>query len=179
MNLHTLMTVGVLGLSSTGFGGAGPIPIGTGVGSPIYGEFNSPMVWSQPAEPQAPATTTNIPIFKPSDFPFVIIVPDDGKDPSGGWQAAKVNLEFFLVRLIPPGVISWKCPITIQIPIRHSTRGYISPSSAASMSTLVTNAVTVGMDFQLPQGIFCRSFVTGVQTAFPIVYPNLGARVTL
>jgi len=118
-----------------------------------------------------------IPVFTESDFPFVTIVADDGRDPSGGWQQAKVNLEFTKV-VIPSGVTRWKCPITIQIPIRHSTRGYISPSRAANMSALVTNVVTVNMDFDLPQGIFCNNFVNGVRDAFPILLPNLGARVT-
>jgi len=47
------------------------------------------------------------------------------------------------------------------------------------MSALVTNAVTINMDFDLPQGIFCERFRSDVRAAFPIVYPKLGATVSL
>lgn len=62
-----------------------------------------------------------IPIHKPSHFQFVVIVPDDGKDGAGGWQAAKANLPF--QKFDFPALITWYCTLTIQVPIRHSVRG--------------------------------------------------------
>ncbi len=55
MELHTLITAGFLGLASGGFDGAGPIPIGTGIGAAVYNEYNTSVVWSQLAELRAPA----------------------------------------------------------------------------------------------------------------------------
>jgi hypothetical protein len=43
--------------------------------------------------------------FRPSEFPFVTTVQDDGTDKGGGWQVAKVNLEFTRI-VIPISVIS-------------------------------------------------------------------------
>jgi hypothetical protein len=34
-------------------------------------------------------------------------------------------------------------------------------------------------DYDLPEGIFCSKFRPGVLTAFSIMYPGLGVRVTL
>lgn len=119
----------------------------------------------------------NIPIFVPNDFPFVTLIPDDGTGPAGGWQVAKVSLNFYRIDIVLPGVIRWKCPITIGMPIRHWSKGYISPSSAASKSALVANAVTIAMDFDLPQGVFCHKFFLGVEAAFPTIFPGLGATV--
>ncbi len=179
MELHTLMTVGILGLASGGFAGAEPIPIGTGVGARAYGDVNSLVLQLRPAEPQASAPAGfKIPIFNPTDFPFVIINPDDGTDKGGGWREAKANLTFYKI-VIPESVTSWKCRITIGMPIRNSTRGNISSIMAATMSSVVTNRVMIGMDFELPQGIFCDRFRTGVKATFPIVYPDLGERVSL
>lgn len=128
---------------------------------------------------QAPAAPrVNIPIFKPSEFLFFTIVPDDGTDKAGGWQQAKANLEFIRVDLIPPGVTRWKCPITIKMPLRTEKMGPIPPSLAATMSAGIANMVTIGMDFELPQGIFCDRFVRGVELTFKATYPLLGSRVT-
>ncbi len=178
MALYASITLGFLGLVSGGFG-AGPIPIG---GAPTYGDFNAYVVHSLPTEPKAPpGAGIFVPIHNPSDFPFSIIVPDDGAGPSGGWQAAKANLPFKKVNFL--SVITWYCPITIQVPIRHWSRGYISPGAAAVMSAAVTNSVAAtmasGSDYELPQGIFCSKFTPGVLAAFSIMYPGLGVRVTL
>jgi len=176
MHFQALMTMGLLGLASGGFAGAEPIPIGTGIGAPNYGDINPSVVQLRPAEPQAPAGAgIFIPIHKPSDFYFVIIVPDDGQGSAGGWQAAKANLPF--TKFTFPAMITWYCPLTIEVPIRHRTRGYISPASAAAMSAAVTNSVASGMNFDLPQGIFCHKFFVGVEAAYPAMYPDLGVRV--
>ncbi len=187
--------------TSGGFGGGGTIPIGAGVGATSSGgdffappglgpleadQENNPCMVSAEAEApeeQAPETQAPtgwgifIPIHKPSDFPFVTIVPDDGQDSSGGWQAAKANLPFTKFNF--PAMITWYCPITIGMPIRHSIRGFISPGAAAAMSAAVTNSVASRMNFDLPQGVFCISFRQGVKTAFPAMYPDLGTKVGL
>lgn len=179
MGMHVLVGLGLLGLVSGDVGGTGPIPIGTGGGAPISGYYVSPVVRSLLAEREAPTAPAGIkiPIFNESDFPFVTINQDDGEGLSGGWQEAKANLEFIKIRDIPPSMTKWKCPITIAMPIRHRTRGFISPSRAANMSAFVTNSVMLAMDFELPQGIFCSKFLKGVQDVFPIAYPNLGESV--
>jgi hypothetical protein len=43
----------------------------------------------------------------------------------------------------------------------------------------MTNMVMLGMDFDLPQGIFCQRFRTGVEVTFKATYPKLGSSVTL
>jgi hypothetical protein len=178
MDLSAFITAGFVGLASGGFGVGAPIPIGAGVGAPTYGDVNASVVHSLLAEREAPAGSgIFVPIHKPSDFPFVTIVVDDGKGPAGGWQQAKARLPFTKFNA-PIAMITWYCPITIGIPIRHSVRGYISPATAATMSAAVTNSVASRMDFDLPQGIFCRTFVTRVKAAFPTMYP-VGATVGL
>jgi hypothetical protein len=153
MSFLALVGYGFLGLTSGGLAGHEPIPI-------------APLVRSLSVEPQAPSGSgIFIPIHKPSHFPFVIIVADDGTDKAGGWQAAKANLPFQKFDA-PITLITWYCPITIGMPIRHSARGYISPATAATMSANVTNSVTSRMDFDLPQGIFCDRFRAGVRAAF-------------
>jgi hypothetical protein len=117
-----------------------------------------------------------VPIHKPSHFPFGVIVPDDGQGKAGGWQAAKANLPFQKIDF--PALITWYCPLTIGMPIRHRIRGYISPASAAAMSAAVTNSVASSMNFDLPQGVFCHKFYLGVEAAFPLMQPGLGATVS-
>lgn len=160
MNLLALLTLGLSGLTTN------------------VVETNSPMRevaatshFDAPSLGAPSAGGIFIPIHKPSHFPFVVIVPDDGKNGAGGWQAAKANLPF--TKFDFPAVITWFCPITIGMPIRHGIRGVISPASAAVMSAAVTNSVASGMNFDLPQGIFCARFRKGVETTFPTMYPNL------
>jgi hypothetical protein len=80
--------------------------------------------------------------------------------------------------VFPTKYIKWYCPINIGMPIRHRTKGVISPLTAATMSATVTNAVGQGMDYELPQGIFCEKFRNGVMAAFTTMYPNLGQIVS-
>lgn len=117
-----------------------------------------------------------IPIFKDSEFPFVTIVPDDGTDKGGGWQEAKADLEFIKI-IVPIKTIRWRCRIAIQVPLRTQEMGKISASLAAAMSSGIPNMVTLGIDFDLPQGIFCETFHTGVKVTFKATYPKLGSRV--
>lgn len=114
--------------------------------------------------------------FYPSDFLFLTIVKDDGKDPGGGWQAAKANLEFTHA-VIPMSIVTWWCPITIGMPFRTEHMGKVSPSDAANFSVEITESVARGMDYSLPQGIFCSQFVKEVQVSFALKYFELGAKV--
>ena len=114
--------------------------------------------------------------FYPSDFPFVTVIKDDGKDPGGGWQEAKVNL-MFTRAVIPWSVVTWWCPFNIGMPFRAEIMGKISPSRAADLSVEITESVGRGMDFSEPPGIFCSRFMGRVEKAFEDVYPKLGAKV--
>ncbi|AGP41286.1 hypothetical protein SCE1572_46420 [Sorangium cellulosum So0157-2] len=115
--------------------------------------------------------------FDPSDFKFVTIVDDPGTDKGGGWQEAKAKLNFRRLT-IPHTVKSWKCPLTIQMPIRTEEMGQIDPDRAASLSEEITEEVANVMDYDLPQGIFCKMFASKADAAFKSKYKGLGARVT-
>ena len=170
MSFLVMMGLGFVGLVSTGFHGAEPIPITPWAGARTAGHFAA--LEGRPLAIESQVSTKPIifiPIHVASHFPFVTTVKDDGKDSSGGWQEAKASLPFG--KAYPYGVKMWYCPITIGMPIRHSVKGYISPATAATESARVTNSVARNMDFDLPQGIFCRKFVTEVKAAFPIMYP--------
>jgi hypothetical protein len=168
--------------TSGGFGGGGTIPIGTGVGATSSGDFITP----PPGGPLAAEATENPCVemgsvtfvsFSPSEFPFVTIVQDDGTGPAGGWQQAKANLEFIKKRR--GGSTTWTCGLTIEMPLRAEAYGKISASRAATMSVDVTEDVAYGMDYNLPLGMFCDRFRTGVKAAFKSMYPQLGERVML
>jgi hypothetical protein len=112
--------------------------------------------------------------FGPSVFPFVTTIPDDGQGKGGGWQVAKVNLEFKRV-FIPISVTTWYCPFNIEMPLRTEGMGRIDANRAASLSVEITEDVARGMDYSLPQGIFCFQFVQRVDGAFKTKYKLLGA----
>jgi hypothetical protein len=71
--------------------------------------------------------------FKPSDFPFVTTIKDDGKDVGGGYQEAKVNLKFERI-VIPLAAYAWYCDFTIGMPLRTEGMGkstqVVQPASA-------------------------------------------------
>jgi hypothetical protein len=115
--------------------------------------------------------------FDPSDFPFATIVEYSG-GLAGGWQRARANLKFWRVS-VPTRVIQWTCPITVEMPRRTQFMGKISSSRAAKLSVEITEDVARSMDYKLPQGIFCRTFVAEVDARFKSRYPLLGARATL
>ncbi len=178
MFFHTMLKLGFLGLSWSGFSGGLPIPIGTGVGAPTYGDFSSPVVQLPPAKTHAPAAPQgiNFPNFKAIEFPFVTTVQDDGTGKAGGYQVAKVNLEFIKIT-IPVRLTKWYCPFTIQMPLRTEFMGKVDAIRAATLSATVANSVAAGMDDKLPQGIFCHRFMEGMRGAFATMYPFLGAAV--
>ncbi|AUX25503.1 uncharacterized protein SOCEGT47_060500 [Sorangium cellulosum] len=115
--------------------------------------------------------------FDPSDFKFVTIVEDDGLGKGGGWQEAKASLNFRRLT-VPHPIKSWTCPLTITMPIRTEVYGRIDPSRAASLAEEITEEVANVMDYDLPQGIFCKRFATQAHAAFKSKYPRLGAKVT-
>ena len=112
--------------------------------------------------------------FTSLEFPFVTTIKDDGTDKGGGYQVAKVNLEFVRM-LIPISITSWWCPFTIGMPLRTEMMGKISPALAASLSEEISVSVARDMDYSLSQGIFCFQFVDKVDAAFKSKYKQLGA----
>jgi len=96
MSVLAMLSLGFLGMVSTGFDGSGQIPIGDA------SSFGAAGIYAFPLKPRASSAPAGItfPNFKPSEFPFVTTVPDDGTDKGGGWQVAKVKLEF--VRIVIP-----------------------------------------------------------------------------
>ncbi|MBK9260142.1 MAG: hypothetical protein IPM54_09935 [Polyangiaceae bacterium] len=178
MYLTTLMSLGVLELASAGFHGGEPIPNGAGVDASTASAFMSPMLYSPSAIASAPAAPAGIRLstFKPSEFPFIITVQDDGTGKAGGWQVAKVNLEFIRI-VIPKPAIKWYCFFTIQMPLRTEFMGKVDASRAATLSATVANGAAATMDYKLPPGIFCEKFIVGTRAAFKSTYPLLGAAV--
>lgn len=178
MHLLAVLGLGLSGFAVGGLGAGAPISIGTGGDVAASNQFDAPLVRASSVERKAPAGAgVFVPLHKAAHFPFATVVKDDGKDGAGGWQAAKANLPFQKMDF-PITMITWYCPITIGMPIRHSKLGYISPATAAKMSAAVTNSVASRMDFDLPQGVFCIRFRAGVTAAFPAMYA-VGATVGL
>jgi hypothetical protein len=145
------------------------------------GDADAIEISTEPGDPtgeaQHPVTLVS---FSPSDFPFVTTIKDDGTGEGGGWQVAKANLSFWKA-VIPRGIKRWKCPLTIQMPLRTKYFGRVPPSRAATLSVEITEDVARGMekDYGLPQGIFCEKFRSQTLGLFKLRYPNLGASVTL
>ncbi|WP_437997826.1 hypothetical protein WMF26_45450 [Sorangium sp. So ce185] len=115
--------------------------------------------------------------FEPSDFIFVTVVNDDGMDMGGGWQEARVKLNFRRLT-IPRKAKDWSCAFTIGMPLRAEIYGRIDSIRAASMSEEITEEVANGMNYDLPQERFCDGFRENVEAAFKSKYKRLGARVT-
>lgn len=113
--------------------------------------------------------------FNPSEFPFVTVVKDDGKDAAGGWQQARAKLNFWAIHLPPRRL---QCTITVGVPIRAEFMGRISPQHAAEMSAEVATRSMAFVDWDLPQVTFCQKFAEGMRGLFSFRYPKLGAKVT-
>ena len=91
--------------------------------------------------------------FSSSVFKFTTIVPDDGKDEAGGWQAATASLKFYRWTGLFPD-LPWTCSVTVGMPLRAAAYGTISHTYAATISAGI--ASQAGMDLmhakpQLPQ----------------------------
>ncbi|MDI1451247.1 hypothetical protein [Polyangium sp. 6x1] len=111
--------------------------------------------------------------FSPALFQFFTTVPDDGRDPAGGWQAAATVLNFVDGRHFFPQV--WSCQVFVEVPIRHSMVGVITPQHAAlRTAAAATNASRVVMHRrpQWVRALFCMEFATELQTQL-----GLGAKV--
>jgi len=163
--------------TSSGFVDDGPIPIGAGVGSTSSGDFGiSPGAGPLAAEEPNPCMAGRIVIFKPSEFPFVTTIPDDGTGPGGGWQVATPRLEFNSIHN-QAGVV-WFCTFNIEMPLRTEKMGKVSASRAADLSVEITEKVALdpNTDYSIPSGIFCSRFILNVDAAFASTYPFLGAR---
>jgi len=129
--------------------------------------------FSESDKDEAPGGLTYVDIT-PASFPFVTTVQDDGTGDGGGWQVAKVNLEFKKIR-IPTSVITWWCRFNIEMPLRTEQMGRVDASRAAGFSVEITRPIAYSMDYDLPQGIFCFQFVNKVDAAFKSKYQGLGA----
>lgn len=167
MKLKALLSVGVLvsSLSWFGHGGRGAIA-----------HAKAPETDARDTDKQGLQGIT-VPSFKPAEFPFVTMIPDDGTDKAAGWQAARANLKFTRIVLPNLKVIEWYCPFTVGMPLRTELKGVITSAQAATISAAVANSVVASMDFGLPQGIFCHQFVDKMKTTFPTMYPGYGAAV--
>ena len=157
-----------------GYEGAG----GGGVIGPGWGGYGE-----VPPEPQdatdPPSFDCNaVAGFSSALFKFKTTIPDDGQGEAGGWQQAMAALNFVDTRQSPPQ--SWSCPVTVELPIRTSTRGVISPTQAAEMSaqaaTVTSSVVMHSRDSWLPS-LFCIKFKEGMVKAFAALYPGCGGRV--
>ncbi len=167
MSFLAALSVSFWGLVASGWTGQASVPVAMG--------HNLPVVHSS----STPTTPRGIvyPNFTAKDFPFVTTVPDRGDGKGGGWQVAKVNLEFIRVT-IPTDVKVWHCDFKIEMPLRTEVMGKVDAKRAAKFSVEITNEVAANMDYKLPQGIFCERYRRGVEALFPVKYPDLGARVT-
>jgi hypothetical protein len=164
--------------TSGGFGGGGTIPIGSGVGATSSGDFVTP----PPGGPldyggdPNPCMAGKIKEFGPSSFTFVTIVADDGTSEPGGWQEAKAGLIFGSGT---EGIAA--CVVRIGMPLRTKVFGRISPGTAATYSANVANETADYMyengGRDLPPGVFCESFKTGMRDRFDKQYKGLGARM--
>jgi hypothetical protein len=105
----------------------------------------SPERVSEPgfAEPIGEATQPmgHMPLwYESKDFPFVVEINDDGKDPAGGWQRSVASLGFVVTHGMTV-VYRWKCPIEIGMPVRSEGQGPISSSRASLWTTQAANLV--------------------------------------
>lgn len=170
MTLFAWFGLWLFGIGSAAFETRGRIPVGGHEYAGVYALLASSRA------PNAPAGIT-FPNFKPSEFPFVTTLPDDGTDKGGGWQVAKVHLEFVRV-VIPTDVKVWHCDFKIEMPLRTEFMGKVDAKRAASLSAEITNLAALDMDYKLPPGIFCDKYRPAVDATFKSKYPRLGAKAT-
>jgi hypothetical protein len=180
--------------TGNGFGGAGTIPIGAGVGvssgdmgiSPPrlplgYTDANNPCVTHDSDTPQPETPTGNpgppavrpIVKFLPSNFPYITIVRDDGEGLGGGWQETTATLIF--TNAVD---VFYSCRVHIGMPIRSSIYGKLSRGVAANMTAFVANAAGNKVwPTDLPQTLFCKAFLEQIPKEFDEAFPRLGYRM--
>lgn len=118
--------------------------------------------------------------FSPSVFKFKTIIPDDGKDEGGGYQAAVATLSYFRWTSILPE--QWSCGLTVGMPLRTLANGTVSAAQAATYAADVASTASftlMSSKPELPQGIFCSKLIYTMRDLFKAKYPGLGATVTL
>lgn len=135
------------------------------------------------AEPTGEARQESGGEYESKDFPFVVVVKDDGKDDAGGWQAAEKTFHFMESSHGIP-VHLWKCRIRIEMPIRSEVWGPITPSRAALYSAEVATAVVNPLLHSRPNwknmgDDFCRELKDRMKATFDEQYPKLGVKVRL
>jgi hypothetical protein len=119
--------------------------------------------------------------YQSKDFPFVVVLKDDGTGDGGGWQAAEKTFHFVETSWFFP-VYFWQCPVRIEMPVRCKAWGTVTPSRAALYSAEVATAVADPLlesrSAWRNQGEeFCRLLRETMEATFQATYPDLGARV--
>ncbi len=117
--------------------------------------------------------------YSAAAFPFVTIVPDDGTDVAGGWQAAVAMLSFYdgRGRIIPD---AWSCQVFVGMPIRHTIHGVIIPPKAATVTAAAaTDASRMVMHRQSKwlRATFCPAFAAELEAQLNMRMTRLGAKV--
>jgi hypothetical protein len=134
-------------------------------------------------EPVGQAQEESGSAYSSKDFPFVVVLKDDGEGKGGGWQAAEKTFSFVEREWGILPVYFWKCRIRIEMPIRCA-EGRITPSRAALYAADVANTVVDPLLESRPawrdQGEdFCRELRQDMESMFKYLHPGLGARVKL
>jgi hypothetical protein len=177
MAIYPLLAVGFMNFASIDVASEGASPVGISIASSDvdFAAFGQ----AQPNKGNGPKSPQGITVWKfsASEFPFVTTIPDDGTGKAGGWQVAKVNLEFIRI-VVPTSMTKWYCPFKIQMPLRTEFMGKVDAQRAAKFSVEITNSVAAGMDRTLPEGIFCERFMLLTRATFKVTYPFLGATAT-
>jgi hypothetical protein len=140
---------------------------------------------ADPGAVSAPGTLGPEPIaedrepFGSKAFPFVVDVPDDGKDPAGGWQKTTTRLHFVLLHEDLP-TRAWWCPRAVGMPSRCAREGRITPSYAAFLSAEIATEASKALlaGWEGPEGLFCFRFTEKMQQLFKDQHPGIGAKVT-
>jgi hypothetical protein len=125
--------------------------------------------------------------YQAAAFSFKVTIEDDGEGVAGGWQEATASLVFVRPRAPDPDgcypdgkYVTWRCPMTVGLPVRSVNKGKISTKKAAEMAA---DAATVA-EGQVKWGssdteeTFCKKFRTAMQDDLNKPKP-ISARVTL
>lgn len=149
-----------------------------------------PSIDTADARPTAVATASGSPpenvdearqaIFDPSIFHFVVVVADDGKEMSGGWQHASAMLKFSDWRH-PFAPRFWSCSVGVGMPLRSEVDGRISATQAALITADIATDASIEVMHSQPDWLgedYCIAFRTKVRQMFGARFPLLGARVT-
>ncbi len=121
--------------------------------------------------------------YESKEFPFVVLLDDDGADEGGGWQVARATLPFGERNGFIP-VYLWNCRLVIGMPLRTERRGSISASAAALYTATVMNEVVDPLldrraSWRNQGAVFCIELKNVTKRMFGIKYPGLGATVNL